>query len=114
MAVIFRACSLPGCGKWLARVASANNINWSDIFASQFSHVVEDRDTRPMFRQHLAGERLDLAEGHGLEPARAFQAEGEAADAAEKIKHFHHQNSPCAWWSGPLSRMIFTGRSHQP
>jgi hypothetical protein len=32
-------------------------------------------------------ERLDLAERDGLEPARAFQAEVEPADAREKREH---------------------------
>ena len=87
MAVIFLAPALPGGGKWLARVASANNVNWSNILASQFSHVLKDRNARPMFRQHLAGERLDLAERHGFKPTRALKAQAETADAAEKIKH---------------------------
>jgi hypothetical protein len=40
--------------------------------------------------QNLAAERIDLAERHGGEAARAFQPEAEAADSAEKIERPKH------------------------
>jgi hypothetical protein len=65
----------------LAGEASANNINWSDIFALQFGYVFKLANVRPVFRQHAPAERVDLAERHGLKTARALQAEAETANA---------------------------------
>jgi hypothetical protein len=39
-----------------------------------------------MFRQNLAAEWIDLAERHGLKPARALQAKREPANAGKQIK----------------------------
>ena len=47
-----------------------------------------------MFRQHAAGEFLDLAERDGLETASAFQPKREAADTAEKIEDAKGHHSP--------------------
>lgn len=96
VAVIIRALSLPGCGKGLAWVSAANNVNWSNIRAPQFPHVAVYRSFRPMLPQHLAREFLDFAECHGLETARPFQPEAEAADAAEKVQNAQHQEAPAA------------------
>ncbi len=41
----------------------------------------------PMLRQHLAAERINLAECNRLKSARPLKAEREAADAAEKVEH---------------------------
>jgi hypothetical protein len=40
-----------------------------------------------MFVEDADGERLDLAEGDGLETARAFQTEVKAANACEEAEH---------------------------
>jgi hypothetical protein len=70
VAVIFLASSLPGCGKGLAWVSAANNVNWSVNVASfQFPHVWEARDIRPVPCQDSAGERLVFAEGDGFKTA---------------------------------------------
>jgi hypothetical protein len=50
----------------LAREASANNVNWSDIFALQFGYVFKLADVGPVFRQHAPAEWVDLAESHGF------------------------------------------------
>lgn len=44
-----------------------------------------------MFRENLAGEGFDFAEGDGFECARPLKAETESTDAAEEIKQtiFH-------------------------
>jgi hypothetical protein len=53
-----------------------------------------------VFRQDAAAERVDFAKGDGAEPARALQAETEAAYAAEEIKnpvgHMAHHLLPIA------------------
>jgi hypothetical protein len=41
----------------------------------------------PVFLENATRVFFDLAERHGFKSARAFQAEGEAPDAAEKIEH---------------------------
>ena len=86
VAVVFRAPALPGCGERLAWITAANNVNWSNVVASQFAHVAVDRCARPMLRQNAAREFLDLAEGDSFKSARAFKAKAEAADAAEQVK----------------------------
>jgi hypothetical protein len=50
----------------------------------EFSNVSIYGHLRPMLVEDFDGERLDLAEGDGLEPARALKAEIEAANAGEK------------------------------
>jgi hypothetical protein len=88
--VIFLASALPGEAKWLARVSAANNVDCSNVRPFQLPHVLMDRHARPVLREHATGKRLDLAEGHRLEAARALQAEAEAADAAEQVEHLQH------------------------
>jgi hypothetical protein len=71
----------------LAGEASANNINWSDIFAPEFGDIFKARNRWPVLRQHTPAEWVDLAEGHGFEAARALQAKAETANAAEQVKN---------------------------
>jgi hypothetical protein len=71
----------------LAGKSSADNINWSDIFALQFCNVWKTGNFGPVLGQHAPAERVDLAERHSGEAARAFQAEGKAANPAEKVQH---------------------------
>ncbi len=75
----------------LTRGATNNNINWSDILASQLRYVFEDRHVWPVLPKDLAAERVDLAEGDGLEATRPFQSETETANAAEDVQHREHQ-----------------------
>lgn len=70
----------------LAGEASANNINWSDIFAPELGYVFKLADVGPVFRQHAPAERVDFAERHGLKSTRALQAEAEAANPAEQVE----------------------------
>ena len=116
------AVAASGGGDVLTGKTSADNINWSVLDGARGlpvrttlnnsprpplsasdargvgkrPDVVMDRHPRPMFRQHLAAERIDLAERHRLEPARALQPEAETADAAEQIQGPQHHPPPVA------------------
>lgn len=79
----------------LAGEASANNVNWSDIFAPELRYVFELADVRPVFRQHAPAEWVNLAEGDGFESARALKAKAEAANSAEQVKHAQRQFGHC-------------------
>jgi hypothetical protein len=46
-----------------------------------------------MLRQHTAAKWIDLAERHGPEAVRPFQAKAEPADTREEIEDFHHSAS---------------------
>lgn len=65
----------------LAGKSSANNVNWSDIFALQFGYVFKLANVRPVFRQHAPAEWVEFTKRHGLETACAFKAEGEAPNS---------------------------------
>lgn len=80
----------------LAGKPTGNDINRSDIGGANASHVVKTGHLRPMLKQDFARVRIDLAERDGLESARAFQPEREAADAAEQVEdaQFAHRASP--------------------
>ena len=52
------------------------------------------RHLRPVFRQYAAGKFFDLAEGHGLETARALKAEGEASDTGEQVQEAKLAHAP--------------------
>ena len=87
VAVIFRARSVPGSTKRLARVSAANNVNCPDIFAPEFGDIFKATDVGPVLRQHTPAEWVDLAERHGDEASRALQAEAETPDPAEQVEH---------------------------
>ncbi len=82
----FHPSLLSGAGDILAREASANNVDCSDILALQLSHVFMDGNARPVLGKDAPWEWLDLAERHGLEAASALKAQREAADAREEIE----------------------------
>jgi hypothetical protein len=86
VAVILRASSLPGDTEGLTRESSANNVNWPDILAPQFGHILMARHVRPVLREHLPAEPIDLAERHRAEAAGALEPETEAADAGKQIE----------------------------
>jgi hypothetical protein len=86
VAVILLAFSLPGCGKGLAWVSSANNVNCADLLPCEFSNIMVNRHLRPVFAQNLARGFFDFAEGDGLEAACALQAKAESAYAAKQVK----------------------------
>ena len=65
----------------LAGKSSANNVNWSDIFALQFGYVFKLANVRPVFRQHAPAEWVEFTKCHGLETACAFQAKAEAPNS---------------------------------
>jgi hypothetical protein len=90
VAVIARAFSLPGQAKGLTRESAGNKVDCSDISARQLSNVFVNWNVRPMLRQHPAAKRIDLAKRRGLESARTFQAEAEAANAAEQVECSQH------------------------
>lgn len=46
-----------------------------------------DRDSWPVAREHLAAERVDLAECDRLEAPSALEPEADSADAAEKVQY---------------------------
>ncbi|MFZ2648628.1 MAG: hypothetical protein WA210_00855 [Burkholderiaceae bacterium] len=72
----------------LARKPSAHDIDSSILSPIQLPHILMARHVGPVFLQHRAAVRLDLAEGDGAH-AGALQAEGEAADAAEQVEDVH-------------------------
>ena len=57
-----------------------------------------------MLRQHLAREFFNLAKGHGLKSARAFEAKRKAADARKQIKHLKHYNHPATKMNMPVAQ----------
>ena len=75
----------------LAREAAADDIDGNSIGSKSLgcegANVVINGNLRPVFRQHTAGERLDLAKRDRLETARPFKAEREPADTAEQVEH---------------------------
>jgi hypothetical protein len=95
VAVIFLALSLPGCGKWLAWVSAANNINWSNVRAFQFANVSVDWYIGPMMLQHPARKRFNLTESHGFKSARPFKAETETADTRKQVQDFERHGATC-------------------
>jgi hypothetical protein len=50
------------------------------------SDVIVAGDLGPMLRQHAPTEGFDLAKGDGLESARPFQAQAEAANAGKEVQ----------------------------
>lgn len=71
----------------LAREAGADGVHGSQAgerFRDQGTNVFNDRDSRPVLSQHAPAEGIDFAEGDGLEPARALEAEVKASDAGEQ------------------------------
>jgi hypothetical protein len=113
--VIICACSLPGKAEGLARVSSANNVNWPNVFPFQSSHVLKDRYIRPVLLQQLLAVRLNLAERHGFNLTRPVSRQREAADTAEKVEHlefhraaliaaFHSATGISRHWARSISR----------
>jgi hypothetical protein len=68
-------------GDVLAWESSVNKVNVSDI-CCHLSHVVDDRDVRPVAAQHALRLRVDLAVGHRRD-ARTVEAEVHAASTGE-------------------------------
>jgi hypothetical protein len=81
----------------LAREAARDDINGNSIgsksLTRQFPHVFIARHVRPVLRQYLAAEWVNLAEGHGLKATRALEAQAEPADPRKKVQHPKHSNS---------------------
>jgi len=85
--VIFLASALPGCGKRLAWVPAANNVNCSvNVGSFQGSHVREARHIRPVLRQDSAGKWLVFAEGDCFKAACPLKAKTKASDAAKQVQ----------------------------
>src|SRR5690606_20270576 len=59
----------------------------SQLISGEFSDILVLPHVGPVLCQHAPAERVDLAESHRLETARALQAEREAANAGEKVEH---------------------------
>jgi hypothetical protein len=80
----------------LAGESAADGIHGNSVCCQarrcEGSNVIVARNLRPMLCENGAREWLDLAESDGLE-ARTLQAEGEAADAAEKVQKVHGSTS---------------------
>jgi hypothetical protein len=72
VAVIFFALALPGCGKGLAWVSAANNVNWPNVGSCKFAHVIKAMHMGPVLFQHALRERLNFAKCHGRKAARAL------------------------------------------
>jgi hypothetical protein len=81
-----------GDAEWLARVASADDINRLQVVCADISHVGEPLRVRPMLRQHVAAERIVFHLPHGMPHARPFEAEFETADTAEEATDSHTQH----------------------
>tara|TARA_R110000823_G_C15877679_1_gene494741 strand:- start:511 stop:930 length:420 start_codon:yes stop_codon:yes gene_type:complete len=79
VAVIFLAPSLPCNTKGLARIPSANNVNWSNVCSLQFPHVPMDWNIRPMFCQYLTRKFFNLAKGNRFKSACSLKAEAKSA-----------------------------------
>src|SRR5687767_8576550 len=79
----------------LTREPAADCINGNSVcpepFGGERPNVIVARHRRPMLRQHLAAERVDLAERHRAEAARALQTKVEAAYASEEAEDAIHQ-----------------------
>ena len=75
-----RSCA----GHVLAREAAADEVNGSESCGANGSDIFMALDLRPVLREHLATERVDLdLPAHGAEPG-PFEAEFQAADAREE------------------------------
>jgi hypothetical protein len=83
-----KASALPREADVLTREAAADCVNGNSVcgeaFASKCFNVIVAGNLRPVLSQNLSRVWVDLAERDGLEPARALQAEVEAANAREK------------------------------
>lgn len=75
----------PGIANVLTGESGRDNIRFAFIELPRFNVIVA-RHVGPVLRQHVACERINLAERHRLESARALQAKAEAANAAEEVK----------------------------
>jgi hypothetical protein len=88
---------LPGARDVLAWEPAADDIDGNSIGSKaacgEGSDVIVAGDLWPVLRQDAAAERFDLAEGDGLEPARALQPEAEAANPREEVQHVEHHVS---------------------
>jgi hypothetical protein len=83
--------ALAGGTDVLTGESAADDINGNSVcpepIGSELLNVSIDRNLGPVLAENAAAELIDLAERDGLEPARAFQAEVESADAREKREH---------------------------
>jgi hypothetical protein len=79
----------PGPAEVLAGEASADGMDGNSIcceaVGGEASHVFIAGHLWPVFRQHAAAERIDLAERDGLKPG-PFKAKAEPANSAEQVK----------------------------
>ena len=82
----------PGDADVLAGKATAYQIDGACLLrnhhAIESPNIVMDWHPWPVFRQHGAAIRFDLAEHRGLHAGR-FQPEGKATDPAEQVEHPH-------------------------
>jgi hypothetical protein len=72
-------------GKSAADRIDSNSVSGQSV-GCEFSDVVIDRHSGPVFRQHLAAIRFDLAERDGLETASALEAQAKATNAREQVE----------------------------
>jgi hypothetical protein len=77
----------------LTREASAEEVDRSNSvcrqsFGGENAHVVIDRHSLPMLRQHPPAEWVNFAEGDGFKPGSS-KPDGKAADAAKQVEHPH-------------------------
>ena len=84
----------------LAGEAAADDINADAVtnksVCGEGSHVVINRNLRPVLRQDPPAVGLDLAKGDGLEATSPLQPEREAANSREKVEDAkHHFNHIC-------------------
>jgi len=72
----------------LAGEPSGNDVNRSNCIGFQLPNIFKNRHIGPVFIENPLAERVNLAEGHCLKPARPLKAEGKPADAGKQIKDF--------------------------
>jgi hypothetical protein len=88
IALIIAAAASTGRGVGLAGKAAVDNVWSRDSISAESikgngAHVVINRYSRPMMRQHRLAKRIDLHEGRGADP-RGLGGQVEAADPTEQ------------------------------
>jgi len=79
---------LSGVAKWLAGVAPADEIDGFEFRSAEFGNVSILWHLRPMLRQHLSTERVDLYLPSAPHPG-PFQSQVDAADPREQAAKRH-------------------------
>jgi hypothetical protein len=80
---VSNASSRTSAGERLARPASKNNVNCSNIFTSQCFDVLENRHIRPVLPQDRPAERVYFTHCNDA-PALGFEGQVESADSRKK------------------------------